>query len=93
MTRSAFAPAARGRCCGRPWPRPSQPARSRSRPVPWCRSTPSSGYTTMLILPEGEDILDIICGDKDFWVVSGVQNFAYVKPAKAGAAPRAHRIK
>jgi type IV secretory pathway VirB9-like protein len=43
-------------------------------------------YTTMLILPEGEDILDIICGDKDFWIVSGVQNFAYVKPAKAGAA-------
>ena len=43
-------------------------------------------YTTMIILPDGEDILDIICGDKDFWIVSGVRNFAYVKPAKAGAA-------
>jgi type IV secretion system protein VirB9 len=43
-------------------------------------------YTTMVILPEGEEILDIICGDKDYWIVSGTQNFAYVKPAKAGAA-------
>jgi type IV secretory pathway VirB9-like protein len=43
-------------------------------------------YTTMLILPEGEEILDLICGDKDFWIVSGAQNFAYIKPAKVGAA-------
>ena len=43
-------------------------------------------FTTMVILPEGEEILDIICGDKDFWIVSGVHNFAYIKPAKAGAA-------
>ena len=43
-------------------------------------------FTTMLILPDGEEILDMICGDKDFWVVSGTQNFAYIKPAKAGAA-------
>ena len=43
-------------------------------------------FTTMLILPDGEEILDMICGDKDFWIVSGTQNFAYVKPAKAGAS-------
>ena len=41
--------------------------------------------TTMLILPESEEILDIVCGDKDYWVISGGQNLAYVKPAKAGA--------
>jgi type IV secretory pathway VirB9-like protein len=41
--------------------------------------------TTLLILPENEDILDYVCGDKDFWVISGAQNLAYVKPAKAGA--------
>ena len=42
-------------------------------------------FTTMIILPEHEEILDFICGDKDFWIVSGTQNLAYVKPAKAGA--------
>ena len=41
--------------------------------------------TTLVILPEGEEILDFVCGDKDYWVVSGAQNLAYIKPAKAGA--------
>jgi len=43
-------------------------------------------YTTMIVLPDSEDILDIICGDRDFWVISATQNIAHVKPAKAGAA-------
>ena len=43
-------------------------------------------YTTMIVLPEGEEILDIICGDKDFWVITSTQNIAHVKPAKEGAA-------
>ena len=43
-------------------------------------------FTTLIILPETEQILDFVCGDKDFWIVSGAQNLAYVKPAKAGAA-------
>jgi type IV secretory pathway VirB9-like protein len=42
-------------------------------------------YTTLIVLPKNEEILDFTCGDKEFWVVNGVQNFAYVKPAKAGA--------
>src|SRR3954463_16561494 len=42
-------------------------------------------YTTMVVLPEGEEILDVICGDRDFWVISAAQNIAHVKPAKAGA--------
>jgi type IV secretory pathway VirB9-like protein len=42
-------------------------------------------FTTMIILPEQEQILDFVCGDKEFWIVSGAQNLAYVKPAKAGA--------
>ena len=42
-------------------------------------------FTTLIILPEREEILDYVCGDKDFWIVSGAQNLAYVKPAKAGA--------
>ena len=39
----------------------------------------------MVVLPEGDEILDVICGDRDFWVVSAVQNVAHVKPAKADA--------
>jgi len=42
-------------------------------------------YTTMVVLPEGDEILDVLCGDRDFWVISATQNIAHVKPAKAGA--------
>ena len=42
-------------------------------------------YTTLIILPKDEQILDFTCGDKEFWIVNGNQNFAYVKPAKAGS--------
>jgi type IV secretory pathway VirB9-like protein len=43
-------------------------------------------YTTMIVLPEGDEILDVICGDKDFWVITSTHNIAHVKPAKEGAA-------
>src|SRR3990172_10076543 len=43
-------------------------------------------YTTMVLLPDGEEILDVICGDKDFWVISATHNIAHVKPAKEGAS-------
>jgi type IV secretory pathway VirB9-like protein len=42
-------------------------------------------FTTLIILPKSEQILDFTCGDKEFWIVNGNQNFAYVKPAKIGA--------
>jgi len=43
-------------------------------------------YTTMIVLPDTEEILDVICGDRDFWVISATQNIAHVKPAKEGGA-------
>ena len=43
-------------------------------------------YTTMIVLPDEDEILDVICGDRDFWVISATQNIAHVKPAKEGAA-------
>jgi len=43
-------------------------------------------YTTMIVLPEDEEILDVICGDRDFWVISATHNIAHVKPAKEGAS-------
>lgn len=42
-------------------------------------------YTTLIVLPKNEQIMDFTCGDKEYWVVQGVQNFAYVKPAGLGA--------
>lgn len=41
-------------------------------------------FTTMIVLPKEESILDFVCGDKEFWVVNGAQNFAFVKPAREG---------
>ena len=43
-------------------------------------------YTTMVLLPDGEEILDVICGDKDYWVITATHNIAHVKPAKEAAA-------
>jgi type IV secretory pathway VirB9-like protein len=42
-------------------------------------------YTTLIVLPKSEQILDFICGDKEFWIVNGTQNFADVKPARANS--------
>lgn len=49
-------------------------------------------FTTLIVLPDGEEILDFVCGDKDLWVISGAQNFAYVKPAKSGASTNLNLI-
>jgi type IV secretion system protein VirB9 len=43
-------------------------------------------YTTMIVLPDNEEILDVICGDKDYWIITATHNIAHVKPAKNGAA-------
>jgi type IV secretion system protein VirB9 len=42
-------------------------------------------YTTMIVLPDGEDILEATCGDKEFWIVNAHGPVASVKPAKAGS--------
>ena len=42
-------------------------------------------FTSLIVLPKQEQILDFTCGDKEFWIVNGNQNFAYVKPAKTGS--------
>ena len=43
-------------------------------------------FTTLIVLPQNEKILDFVTGDKDFWVVEGTQNFCYIKPAKQGSS-------
>jgi type IV secretion system protein VirB9 len=42
-------------------------------------------HTTLVVLPDGEKIVDFVVGDKDFWQLEGGDNFAYIKPAKAGS--------
>src|SRR5262249_8122818 len=49
-------------------------------------------YTTMILLPDDEEIVDVVCGDKDFWVMSAAQNIAHIKPAREGAAPNLNLV-
>ena len=41
-------------------------------------------YTTLIVVPPTEKIMEAATGDKDFWIVDVVGNFCFVHPAKAG---------
>jgi type IV secretion system protein VirB9 len=41
-------------------------------------------FTTLIVLPVGEEILDAAAGDKDFWIIDVVHNFVFIHPAKEG---------
>ena len=41
-------------------------------------------YSTLIILPENEEILDFTTGDKEFWIINGAHNLCYIHPAQAG---------
>jgi type IV secretory pathway VirB9-like protein len=41
-------------------------------------------YSTLIVLPENEEILDFTTGDKDFWIINGAHNLCYIHPAKTG---------
>lgn len=43
-------------------------------------------FTTVVILPKEERILDYLVGDRDFWRLEGAANYAYLKPAREGAS-------
>jgi type IV secretory pathway VirB9-like protein len=49
-------------------------------------------YTTMIQLPDDEEILDVVCGDRDFWVISATRHIAHIKPAKEGASTNLHLV-
>ncbi|HJY07466.1 MAG TPA: TrbG/VirB9 family P-type conjugative transfer protein, partial [Bryobacteraceae bacterium] len=42
-------------------------------------------FTTLIELPKEESILEVTCGDKEFWPVNWTGNLAYIKPAKPGS--------
>ena len=42
------------------------------------------GFSTLIEFPEDKKIVEVTCGDKEFWVVEGKGRFLHVKPAKEG---------
>ncbi len=41
-------------------------------------------FSTLIVLPANEEILDYTTGDKDYWIINGVHNLCYLKPAAEG---------
>jgi type IV secretory pathway VirB9-like protein len=41
-------------------------------------------FTTLIELPKEESIVEVTCGDKEYWPVNWTGNLAYVKPARQG---------
>jgi type IV secretion system protein VirB9 len=41
-------------------------------------------FSTLIILPDEEEILDFTTGDKEFWIINGAHNLCYVHPAHSG---------
>jgi type IV secretion system protein VirB9 len=41
-------------------------------------------FSTLIVLPADEEILDFTTGDKEFWIINGSHNLCYVHPAQAG---------
>src|SRR5262249_18730730 len=42
-------------------------------------------FATVLIFPDGEQVVEVTCGDREFWVIDAAKNLVHVKPAKEGA--------
>lgn len=42
-------------------------------------------YTTLIVLPDGEEVVEATCGDKEFWIVNVRGGLVSVKPAKASS--------
>jgi len=41
-------------------------------------------FSTLIVLPNEEEILDFTTGDREFWIINGSHNLCYVHPAQAG---------
>ncbi len=49
-------------------------------------------FSTLIVLPPSEEILDYATGDKEFWIINGAHNLCYVHPAQAGIRSDLHLI-
>lgn len=41
-------------------------------------------FSTLIVLPADEEILDFTTGDKEFWIINGAHNICYLHPAQPG---------
>lgn len=41
-------------------------------------------FSTLIVLPLNEEILDATTGDKEFWIINGAHNLCYLHPAQKG---------
>jgi type IV secretion system protein VirB9 len=41
-------------------------------------------FATAIVFPDPEKIVEVVCGDKDWWQIYGPDRIVYVKPSKAG---------
>ena len=41
-------------------------------------------FSTLIVLPSNEEILDATTGDKEFWIINGAHNLCYLHPAQKG---------
>jgi type IV secretory pathway VirB9-like protein len=41
-------------------------------------------FSTLIVLPADEEILDATTGDKEFWIINGSHNLCYLHPAQQG---------
>lgn len=46
--------------------------------------------TTLIVLPQREKVMTVYCGDKDNWVIDGMENFVTIKPSKQAAHTDVH---
>lgn len=49
-------------------------------------------FTTLIVVPPTEKIMEAATGDKDFWIVDVVGNFCFVHPAKQGISSNLNLI-
>ncbi len=45
-------------------------------------------FSTLIVLPVNEEILDATTGDKEFWIINGAHNLCYLHPAQQASPPR-----
>jgi type IV secretory pathway VirB9-like protein len=41
-------------------------------------------FSTLIVLPANEEILDATTGDKEYWIINGAHNLCYLHPAQQG---------
>jgi type IV secretion system protein VirB9 len=71
------------------WPTPARAGTETARVVKYSKEDIVSvraklRFSTLIVLPDNEEILDFTTGDKEFWIVNGAHNLCYIHPAQAG---------